>query len=703
MHGVSVKQSSAPGFAESSEAKRTARERFLNRELSWIDFNERVLSLAEEGDTPLLERLKFLAIFSGGLDEFYMVRVAGLKRQVAAGLTRRSPDGMTARQQLAAISTKIAPLVQRHARLFSDELVPALADAGVSLLRWRDLDEEACKQLDDMFEDHIFPVLTPLAVDSGHPFPYISNLSLNLSVLVKNPATGRTNFARVKVPPVLPGFVELTEGGSFVPVEDVIAAHLDRLFPGMEVVEHHAFRVTRNADLEVVEDGAEDLLQALEESLRRQRFSPAVRLEIEDGMPPHILDLLTRELQVHVDDVHSLPGPLDLSRLWNLYSLDRPDLKDEPFQPLTHPSLVSPEEGPADVLAVIRDQDVLLHHPYESFDSSFGRFIAQAAEDPNVLAIKQTLYRTSGKSPIVDALIEAAQAGKQVVVLVEIKARFDELANINWARTLERAGCHVVYGLIGLKTHCKLCLVVREEGHDVRRYVHFGTGNYNPRTARVYEDLGLLTTDPDLGADVTDLFNYLTGYSRQTSYRSLIVSPHGMRKWVIEMIEREANASTPERPGRIIMKVNNLVDTAVIDALYAASEAGVDIQLILRRLCGLRPGVEGLSSRIEVRSILGRFLEHSRIFYFGNGGRGEIYIGSADLMERNLDRRVEALVKIKRPDMQERLESVLRIAYEDNMSAWTLCPDGTWRPPERGEPPIALQDILLHRVVEAAD
>jgi polyphosphate kinase len=696
MHGVSVRQSSAPGFAEGSQPTEAAHERFLNRELSWVDFNERVLTLAEKQDSPLLERLKFLAIFSGGLDEFYMVRVAGLKRQAAAGLTRTSPDGMTAREQLAAIARKLAPLVQRHARLFSEEIVPLLAKSGVALLRWRDLDEDACKQLDDMFEDHMFPVLTPLAVDSGHPFPYISNLSLNLAVLVKNPASGRTNFARVKVPPVLPGFVELSESGSFVPVEDVIAAHLDKLFSGMEVVEHHAFRVTRNADLEVVEDAAEDLLRALEESLRRQRFSPAVRLEIEDGMPPHILDLLTRELQVHVDDVHSLPGPLDLSRLWDLYDLDRPDLKDEPFQPQTHPSLVSSEEGPTDVMSVIREEDVLLHHPYDSFDSSFGRFIAQAADDPKVLAIKQTLYRTSGKSPIVDALIEAAQAGKQVVVLVEIKARFDELANINWARTLERAGCHVVYGLVGLKTHCKLCLVVRDEGHDVRRYVHFGTGNYNPKTARIYEDLGLLTTDPDLGADVTDLFNYLTGYSRQTSYRSLTVAPHGLREWVVEMIKREAATSTPERPGRIVMKVNNLVDTAVIDALYAASESGVEIQLLVRRLCGLRPGVGGLSSRIEVRSILGRFLEHSRIFLFGNGGDVEVYIGSADLMERNLDRRVEAMVKVKRPDMQDRLESVLRIAFEDNVSAWTLCSDGTWRPPQRGEePPVELQAELM--------
>ncbi|MGH2736041.1 MAG: polyphosphate kinase 1, partial [Actinomycetota bacterium] len=512
-----------------------------------------------------------------------------------------------------AIAQKVRPLVYRQARLFLDEVLPALGEAGVEVVRWKDLEERQRKELDDVFRDQIFPVLTPLAVDPGHPFPYISNLSLNLAVLVRDPLHDRTHFARVKVPPLLPRFWALEEDGVFVPIEDVIAANLDQLFAGMEVVEQHAFRVTRNADLEVNDDGAEDLLLALEEELRKRRFSPAVRLEVEDSMPRRVLELLTKELEVTEDDVHALPGPLDLSGLWDLYGIDRPDLKDHPYQPATPPDLVYGEELTGDLFQVLRTKDVLVHHPYESFASSVEQLVEQAARDPDVLAIKQTLYRTSGDSPIVNALIDAAEAGKQVVVLVEIKARFDERANIQWARTLEQAGCHVVYGLVGLKTHAKLCLVVRQEGSGLRRYVHVGTGNYNPKTARLYEDIGLLTSDWELGSEVSDLFNYLTGYSRRTHYKWLIVAPHGMREQVISLIEREVKVSSPERPGYIVFKVNSLVDEAIIESLYAASQAGVGIDILVRGICSLRPGITGLSENIRVRSILGRFLEHSRL------------------------------------------------------------------------------------------
>ena len=524
-------------------------DRYINRELSWLDFNERVLALAEEPSAPVLERAKFLAIFAGNLDEFYMVRVAGLQRQKEAGLSSRSIDGLTPGEQLEAIAAKVKPLVERHSRLFRDEIRPQLAKADIDIVRWKELDETHRDELEETFDERIFPVVTPLAVDPGHPFPYISNLSLNLAVSVRDPEDDTTRFARVKVPPVLGRFIPVSDG-LFVPIEDVIAANLAKLFTGMEIVESYAFRVSRNADLDIDDDGAEDLLQALEEELGRRRFSPAVRLEIEEGMPPHVLDLLIRELQVGQDHVHSLPGPLDLSGLWDLYGLDRPDLKDEPFQPQTHPALQPSDDTPKDILSVLKKQDVLVHHPYESFTTSVQRFIEQAAADPDVLAIKQTLYRTSGESPIVNALMEAARAGKQVVVLVEIKARFDELANIGWARTLERAGCHVVYGVVGLKTHCKLCLVVRREGDGLHRYVHVGTGNYNPRTARIYEDLGLLTANEDLGADVSDLFNFLTGYSRQTSYRSLVVAPYGMRERILHLIAaRRSSRPTGARAG----------------------------------------------------------------------------------------------------------------------------------------------------------
>ena len=680
------------------------KDRYLNRELSWLDFNERVLTIACGQDAPLLERVKFLSIFASNLDEFFMVRVAGLKRQVAAGLQTRSADGRTPNEQLAKIGERVRSLADRHAKVFEDEIFPALTAADVRLLRWSELEEQQQKELEGVFADRIFPVVTPLAVDPSHPFPYISNLSLNLAVIVRDPYDGSRLFARVKVPPVLPRLLPLTEGDVFVPVEDVIAANLHELFPGMEVVEHHAFRVTRNADLEVDDDGAEDLLEALEEELRRRRFSPAVRLEVERTMSDHVQELLMKELQVGPDDVYVMDGPLDLTGLSNLYEVDRPDLKDEVFYPATHPDLVASQQGPLDIFGALGDHDVLLHHPFHSFTSSVQYFLEAAAADPHVLAIKQTLYRTSGDSPIARALIEAAHAGKQVVVLVEIKARFDEQANIHWARALERAGCHVVYGMVGLKTHCKLSLVVRREGEKLRRYVHVGTGNYNPTTARLYEDLGLLTSDEAIGEDVSDLFNFLTGYSRQTRYRSLIVAPYSMRERIVSMIEREKQIALKGGSGRIVFKLNNLVDEKVIDALYEASMAGVEIDLLVRSICSLRPGVEGLSESIRVRSIVGRFLEHSRIFYFRNGGAEEFYIGSADMMHRNLDRRVESLASVSAPELQEYLLTILRLAMDDNQGSWTLGPDGSWqrRSPRPDEDEVDLQATLMRRVPERA-
>lgn len=654
-------------------------DRFINRELSWLDFNVRVLALAGDPQVPLLERAKFLAIFASNLDEFYMVRVAGLMRQLEAGVSRPSPDGLSPKEQLKRISDKALPLVERHAQIFLEDVLPALNDKDIHVKRWGDLDDVQRKELDELFRDRIFPVVTPLAVDPSHPFPYISNLSLSLAVLVSEPGSSETRFARVKVPALLPRFVELSPEALFVPLEDVIAANLGKLFPGMDVLEHHAFRVTRNADLDLDDDGAEDLLQALEEELRKSlRSSPAVRLECEEGMPDRILGLLMRELEISRDDVHTLPGPLDLSGLWDLYTLDRPDLKDDPFKPTTPPDLSTPDDSPADVLAVMRRGDLLLHHPYQSFATSVQRFVEQAAHDPDVLAIKQTLYRTEGQSAIVDALAEAAQAGKQVLVLVEVKARFDEQANIEWARMLERAGCHVVYGVVGLKTHCKLCLVVRQESNGLRRYMHLGTGNYNAGTARLYEDIGLLTANDSMGADVSDLFNYLTGYSRQTRYRRLVVAPHGLRGRIRSLVQRESERVSTGSAGRIVIKCNSVVDPQMIDDLYAASQAGVEIDLIVRGICALRPGVPGMSDNIRVRSILGRFLEHSRIFCFGDDGEGDYYIGSADLMQRNLDRRVEALISIDAQPLKETLGSLLELLLEPSIHRWDLFPDGTW-------------------------
>jgi polyphosphate kinase len=655
--------------------------RFGNRELSWLAFNERVLVLAEDDTQPLLERVKYLSIFASNLDEFYMVRIAGLKRRADMGLQVPSADGLSPREVLAALASRISELVDRHARCFRDVLAPALDKEGIHIRRWDDLDEEEQGRLGEYFRSKIFPVLTPLAVDPAHPFPYISGQSLNLAVLVRESAGGAHRFARVKVPNNVPRFVVVSQSAvetEFLPIEDLIAEHLSMLFPGMDVVAHHLFRVTRNADFEVEEDRDEDLLQALERELMRRRFGPAVRLEVEGDIDDEVLDLLVSEIDVDRDEVLRVPGLLDLSALWQVYDIDRPALKYKPFVPATHPRFAE-GETPKSVFATLRDGDVLVHHPYESFATSVQRFIEQAAADPNVLAIKQTLYRTSGDSPIVDALIDAAEAGKQVVALVEIKARFDEQANIKWARALERAGCHVVYGVVGLKTHCKTALVVRQEGSTIRRYAHVGTGNYNPKTARMYEDLGLFTADEAICADITDLFNVLTGYSRQTDYRSLLVAPQGLRPGLIERIEREMAHAEAGRPAHIQFKTNHLVDEQTIDALYRASRAGVRIELLVRTFCTIRSGVEDLSENITTRSILGRFLEHSRVYYFGNDGAPEYWLGSADLMHRNLDRRVEVLCQVADPSACENLREVLDLAFAPDTAAWVQQPDGTWQ------------------------
>ena len=658
--------------------------RYLNRELSWLDFNSRVLALAEDTSQPLLERAKFLAIFASNLDEFYMVRVAGLKRRDETGLTVRSADGLSPREQLARIHARSQSISVAHARVFLDEVRPELAEHGIHIRRWSDLTEIQRGRLSDYFAAQVFPVLTPLAVDPAHPFPYISGLSLNLAVTVRDTDSRTERFARVKVPNNVPRLVRVQDDAgkpgrdvTFLPIEDLIAAHLGELFPGLEVAEVHAFRVTRNADLEVEEDRDEDLLQALERELARRRFGPPVRLEVVDTMSEHVLELLLRELDVDPGDVVTVPGLLDLTCLWEVYAADRPDLKDEPFRPATHPAFAD-RETPKSIFATLRDGDVLVHHPYDSFSTSVQRFIEQAAADPNVLAIKQTLYRTSGDSPIVDALIDAAAAGKQVVALVEIKARFDEMANIRWARELEKAGVHVVYGLVGLKTHCKTSLVVRQEGSTIRRYCHIGTGNYNPKTARLYEDVGVLTADPVIGADLTDLFNSLTGYSRQTSYRSLLVAPYGVRRGIVRRIEDEIEAHrNGDERARVQIKVNSLVDEQVIDALYRASQAGVPVDVVVRGICAIRPGIEGLSDNIQVRSILGRFLEHSRIFHFG--AADEYWIGSADMMHRNLDRRVEVLLRVADPPLARQLADVFESCLDPATRCWTLV-DDRWEP-----------------------
>jgi polyphosphate kinase len=704
---TSVRVDGSTAVAEDAEPLPDGR--FFNRELSWLDFNARVLTLAEDPDVPLLERAKFLAIFATNLDEFYMVRVAGLKRRLSTGLSVRSADGLSAREQLELIAVRASGLVERHARCFTDEVRPALEHEGIRIVHWDDLPTGEQERLHRYFRDQVFPVLTPLAVDPAHPFPYISGLSLNLAVSVADPDTGKEQFARVKVPNNVPRFVVVGEG-EFLPIEDVIATHLAQLFPGMRVVDHHLFRVTRNADLEVEEDRDEDLLQALERELARRRFGPAVRLEVAESMSQDVFDRLVRELGMNAQDVLRIPGLVDLSGLWQVYGVDRPELKDPPFVPATHPRFAE-GETPKSVFATLREGDVLVHHPYHSFSTSVQRFVEQAAADPNVLTIKQTLYRTtSGDSPIVDTLIDAAEAGKQVVVLVEIKARFDEQANITWARALERAGCHVVYGLVGLKTHCKLCLVVRQEAGQIRRYAHVGTGNYNPKTARLYEDLGLFTADPYVGADLTDLFNVLTGYSRQTDYRTLLVAPQGVRKGIVTRIDRQIALARAGRPALVQLKCNALVDEDIVDALYRASRAGVQVDLVIRGICTLRPGVPGLSENIRVRSVVGRFLEHSRVLRFGvrapdgSADDEEFWLGSADLMHRNLDRRVEAMIKVTDEHATDRLRAMMDVSTAPDTGGFDLMPDGTWirRTDERGHPLADVQAALLRRVSDSA-
>ncbi len=676
-------------------------DRYLNRELSWLDFNDRVLALAANPALPLLERAKFLAIFASNLDEFYMVRVAGLKRRDEMGLSVRSADGLSPREQLQRIVERTQEIAGRHAREFMASIRPALAEQGIVVVTWADLDADDRDRLSVYFHEQVFPVLTPLAVDPAHPFPFVSGLSLNLAITIRQPEDRTQHFARIKVPDNVDRFVRLQgrqrEDGHhnvrFLPMEELIAAFLPVLFPGLEIVEHHAFRITRNADMEVEEDRDEDLLQALERELARRRFGKPVRLEVADDMTENMLELLLRELDVDPNDVIQVPGLLDLSSLWQIYGVDRPKLKDRPFVPSTPPVF---GESAKSLFANLRDGDVLVHHPYDSFSTTVQRFIETAAADPDVLAIKQTLYRTSGDSPIVNALIDAAASGKQVVALVEIKARFDEQANIKWARALEQAGVHVVYGLIGLKTHCKTALVVRREGSAIRRYCHIGTGNYNPKTARLYEDVGLLTASPELGADLTDLFNSLTGYSRKDTYRNLLVAPHGIRKGIIERIDREVAAARGGADTRIRMKMNALVDEQVIDALYRASMAGVRVEVVVRGICALRPGAEGFSENITVRSILGQFLEHSRIIHFN--AIDEFWIGSADMMHRNLDRRVEVLAQVKDPRLTARLDEMFTSALADDTRCWELGSDGGWTAsPRDGRPSLAHQVTLTER------
>lgn len=673
-------------------------DRFLDRELSWLAFNKRVLDLAEDTGLPLLERTKFLAIFASNLDEFFMVRVAGLKRRIATGIAVRAASGLTPKEVLENIWVRAFALQRQQADYFLNAVEPELNEAGIHVLRWEQLTPVEKTEMDLFFDSKVFPILTPLAVDPSHPFPYISGLSLNLAVVVQNPTTGNRLFARVKVPPLLPRFIEVGPA-RYVPLEDIIAAHLNDLFPGMAIREHHAFRVTRNEDVEVEEDDAENLLLALERELVRRRFGPPVRLEVEENIDPYVLDLLVSELDVIDLEVFRLPGPLDLTGLWTIVGLDRDELKQRKFVPKTSRSLSDVESSSApDILSIVREKDVLLHHPYDSFSTSVQLFLEQAAVDPNVLAIKQTLYRTSGDSPIVDALILAAEEGKQVLAIVEIKARFDEQNNIDWARKLEQAGVHVVYGLVGLKTHSKLSMVVRNDGDQLRRYCHIGTGNYHPKTARLYEDFGLLTSNPQVGEDVSNLFNVLSGYSMNTDYNRLLVAPHSVRTGLIARIDREITHHLEGRPSGIRFKCNSLVDEAIIDSLYRASIVGVPIDIWVRGICALRPGVPGLSDTIRVISILGRFLEHSRVFTFTNDGNPSVWIGSADLMHRNLDRRVETLVSILDPEQITGIQDLLSLGFAPGTAAWDLNSDGSWTRrlfDESGERLTDIQELLI--------
>lgn len=696
------------------------KDRFFDRELSWLKFNQRVLECAENEDMPLLERANFAAIFASNLDEFFMVRVAGLKRRIDSGIAVPSAAGLSPRQQLRAISETAHRLQDEHAHYTIDTILPELEKERIVLLTWDKLTSSEQERLSRYYRQQVFPVLTPLAVDPAHPFPYISGGSINLAVIVENPASGKSHFARVKIPGNLPRLVpvdDMTDEESkderygFIAMEKLIAAHLESLFPGMIIKEARSFRVTRNEDIDVEEDDAENLLNAMEKELLRRRFGPPIRLEITDTTSPFLSQLLADQLGVSQDEVYRLPSPLDLTVLFELGSVDRPDLKNRPFVPTTNRQIAEVESSRAqDIFAAIRERDILLHHPYDSFSTSVQAFLAQAAADPKVLAIKQTLYRTSSNSPIIDALIDAAHAGKQVLALVEIKARFDEDANIAWARKLERAGVHVVYGIVGLKTHCKLIEVVRQEADGLRRYCHVGTGNYNPKTARLYTDLGLLTCDPVVGQDLTRLFNQLSGYAPKSSFHRLLVAPRTVRTGLIQRIRREEDAARAGKEAWIKIKVNSIVDEKTIDALYRASQAGVKIDIVERGICALKPGVPGLSENIRVRSILGRFLEHSRIYAFcnadgpqideGPASGPEVYIGSADLMHRNLDRRVEALVRVTAPEQIDELIKYVDLQMADSTMSWHMQPDGAYvlhTKDDEGRPLVDSQEYLIRK------
>lgn len=689
--------------AEAPTVEELPEGRYSDRELSWLAFNNRVLDLAKDAQrVPLLERAKFLAIFSSNLDEFYMVRVAGLKRRIDAGVAVPSPAGMMPRDLHDAILTRTAELVADQSRVFNEDVRPALENQGIRILDWAELTEDEQHRMHELFTERIFPVLTPLAVDSSHPFPYISGLSINLAVLLNHPTTEGRQFARIKLPSILSRFVPLGSG-RFIPLEKLIVEHLDEVFSGMQVLQYTTFRVTRNEDVEVEEDDAENILFALEKELlsRKVGRSP-VRLEVEETIDDEMLKLLTSELDISEREVFKIPAPLDLTGLFALTSIDREDLSYPGFLPKTHPDLLMGVESskPADIFKALRKKDVLVQHPYDSFATSVQRLVEQAAADPRVLAIKQTLYRTSGDSPIIDALIEAAMAGKQVLALVEIKARFDEQANIAWARKLEKYGVHVVYGMVGLKTHCKLMLIVRDEPDGLRRYAHIGTGNYNPKTARMYEDMGLLTCNPIITDDVARLFNHLSGMTRETNYRRLLVAPAGIRNGLIENIEHEIANHRAGLPARIRIKVNSVVDEATIDALYRASNAGVPVDMWVRGICAVRPGVPGLSENLRVRSILGRFLEHSRLFWFENAGNPSVGIGSSDLMHRNLDRRVETIVSITNPGHIAQIGELFDLAFDDQTVSWRLH-DRAWTQvttDENGVPLRDIQEFLIARV-----
>ena len=678
--------------------------RFSERELSWLDFNQRVLELAEDESIPLLERVHFLSIFASNLDEFFMVRVASLKRRIATGIAVPSASGQDPQEVIEEIAAKNRELQNRHAEVFKSVINPQLDKVGIDILHWSELSETEKQYLNDFYESQIFPVLTPLAVDPAHPFPYISGLSLNLAVVLRNPKNNSEHFARVKVPPLLPRFAKVPESEKhrFVPLEDIIGENLQSLFPGMEVVQHHTFRVTRNEDLEVDEEETDNLLNQLEKELLRRRFGPPVRLEVAEDIDPTVLSILQRELNIEQADVYHLPEPLDLTGLTEIAFMRMPEHHFESHPITTNRYLSTGDDEPADIFGALRERDVLLHHPYESFATSVQAFLEQAANDPQVLAIKQTLYRTSGDSPVIDALIQAAESGKQVLAVVEIKARFDEQNNITWAKKLESAGVHVVYGLVGLKTHCKLSLVIRQEAGVLRRYCHIGTGNYNPKTARYYEDLGLLTSDDAIGEDLAKLFNQLSGFSAKAEYSSILTSPVGIREGLTEKIRREAELAKAGKPARIRLKMNSLVDEQIIDELYRASIAGVEIEVLVRGMCALIPGVEGLSENIRVRSILGRYLEHSRIFAFDNDGDPEVYIGSADMMHRNLDRRVEAIVRLTQADHIKELHEMLDLAMSDEVSAWDLQSDNSWlrKTGTKAETLLDYQDMLMQITLE---